>query len=230
MSKAISVLGSMHTCPMYSGSTPHVGGVITGVCATGVTIDGQPIALQGDMCACTGAVDTIVQGSAGVFIDGVPVVTVGCMTAHGGQVTTGITGVTISANIANDTVTLPVSKIPSEKTSTVANILTALSGNSNKQALENQQKLREETQGEPRVYNLQWKKEETVIRDSKVLKIVTLTADTQNIPNGETATILMEIPETINSPEKTIELSATVTEKKMIFEWEIENLEETNNL
>ncbi|MDA3832629.1 MAG: PAAR domain-containing protein, partial [Spirochaetales bacterium] len=94
--KPIATVGSLHVCPLCSGLVPHVGGPVTGPGMPGATINGQPIAVMGDMCACAGPPDTIVQGCPGVTINGKPVATVGCMTAHGGQIVQGVPGATIS--------------------------------------------------------------------------------------------------------------------------------------
>jgi len=227
--KPIAVIGSMHTCPMCSGSTPHIGGAILGPGAAGVTINGQPVALQGDTCTCVGAIDTIVQGSAGVFINGVPVATVSCMTAHGGIITTGITGVTISANTPDDTVTLAPSEIPKEETSMISNIMTSLSGNSNKEALANQEKLLEESDEPPLVYNPQWIKEEQIIRGSKELKQVTLKANTHNIPDGETVTIKLKHIPNQEEHQEIKEFTGQVKDKKVILTWETEVQDSTTD-
>ncbi|TPN82748.1 PAAR domain-containing protein [Aquimarina algicola] len=229
MAKPIAVVGSMHTCPMHSGSTPHVGGPITGPGATGVTINGQPISLQGDTCSCVGAIDTIVQGSAGVTINGIPIVTVDCMTAHGGIVTTGIPGVTITTNTPDAIVTMANNKIPIEKTSVLSNALTVLSGNSNEEAFANQEMLREETEGEPLLYNPKWIKDEIVQRHSKQIRQITLLANVRNIPDGQTITFTFDVPEIFERPEETITLSGVVANKQVEAIWEIEDLEETDN-
>lgn len=110
--KQVATLGSMHVCPMCSGTVPHVGGPVSMASMSGVTINGKAVAVQGDMCTCAGAPDTIAQGSAGVTINGTPIATMGSMTAHGGQITQGCPGVTISARTDADTATLPPAEIP----------------------------------------------------------------------------------------------------------------------
>jgi uncharacterized Zn-binding protein involved in type VI secretion len=52
-------VGDMHTCPMVTGSTPHVGGPIVGPSSPTVLIGGMPAARVGDMAACVGPPDTI---------------------------------------------------------------------------------------------------------------------------------------------------------------------------
>lgn len=66
--KPVATVGSNHTCPMCSGTTPHVGGPITqGI--TGVTINGKPVATIGSICTCAGSPDTIVTGNPFVLIN-----------------------------------------------------------------------------------------------------------------------------------------------------------------
>ena len=79
----------MHTCPMVTGTVPHVGGPILPPGAPTVFIEGIPAARMGDMATCTGPPDTIVQGSSTVLIEGMPAARMGDMTAHGGQIVVG---------------------------------------------------------------------------------------------------------------------------------------------
>ena len=81
--------GDMHTCPMVTGTVPHVGGpVLPPGCAT-VMISNMPAARVGDMAVCSGPPDSIVMGSATVMIGGAPAARVGDTTAHGGSLTIG---------------------------------------------------------------------------------------------------------------------------------------------
>lgn len=82
-------LTDMHTCPMVTGTVPHVGGPIAGPGAPTVTIGGMPAAVVGDMAVCTGPPDTIVTGSATVMIEGKPAARMGDQTAHGGVIVAG---------------------------------------------------------------------------------------------------------------------------------------------
>ncbi len=79
----------MHTCPMVTGTVPHVGGPIAGPGAPTVMIGGMPAAVVGDMAICTGPPDTIVTGSATVMIGGKPAARMGDQTAHGGVIVAG---------------------------------------------------------------------------------------------------------------------------------------------
>ena len=225
----IAVLGSMHECPMCTGTTQHKGGKITTSGAHGVTIDGKPIALQGDQCACTGATDTIAQGSSGVFVDGIPVATVGCMTAHGGIITTGIEGVTISSNTPKSLVTLPVAKIPFPETTALEEVFTFLSGNSNREARNNQDTLKGKETGEPRIINPRWIRQEVIQRNSQQIRQITLVAEVYNIPDGQTITLSFDVPKVFDRPEESVTLSGKVQDKKIEVLWEIEDLESNTN-
>ena len=79
----------MHTCPMFDGPKPHVGGPILPPGAPTVLIGGLPAARMGDMCTCVGPPDTIVAGSPTVLIGGKPAARMGDMTAHGGVIVAG---------------------------------------------------------------------------------------------------------------------------------------------
>jgi hypothetical protein len=60
-----------------------------------VNIGGMPAARAGDAATCSGAPDTIVQGSPTVFIDGRPAVRVGDSCAHSGLIVVGCATVNI---------------------------------------------------------------------------------------------------------------------------------------
>jgi uncharacterized Zn-binding protein involved in type VI secretion len=82
-------VGDMHTCPLVSGTVPHVGGpVLPPGCAT-VMIGGMPAARVGDMLTCTGPPDSIIMGSSTVMIGGAPAARQGDSTAHGGAIILG---------------------------------------------------------------------------------------------------------------------------------------------
>ena len=85
----------MHTCPLFNGPVPHVGGPIAGPCVPTVLICGIPAAVVGDLCTCTGPPDSIVKGSSTVFIGGRPAARVGDLTAHGGVIVAGCATVII---------------------------------------------------------------------------------------------------------------------------------------
>lgn len=85
----------MHTCPMVTGTVPHVGGPITGPGVPTVLIGSMPAAVVGDLLTCTGPPDTIVKGSSTVLIGGRPAARQGDLTAHGGVIVMGFPTVQI---------------------------------------------------------------------------------------------------------------------------------------
>lgn len=99
MGKPAARIGDMHTCPMSSGSTPHVGGPVMGPAVPNVIIGGKPAAVLGDSCTCVGPPDTIIMGSTGVFIGGKPSARQGDMTGHGGIISVGCPTVLIGETV-----------------------------------------------------------------------------------------------------------------------------------
>ncbi len=81
-------ISDMHTCPMVTGTVPHVGGPVVIGCPT-VMIGFMPAARVGDMCVCVGPPDTIAKGSATVMIGNMPAARIGDNTAHGGVIVAG---------------------------------------------------------------------------------------------------------------------------------------------
>jgi len=92
---AAARVGDMHTCPMFDGPKPHVGGPILPPGCTTVLIGGQPAAIVGDKAVCAGPSDSITKGSTTVLIGGQPAARQGDSTAHGGSITSGFTSVLI---------------------------------------------------------------------------------------------------------------------------------------
>lgn len=84
----------MHICPLISPN-PHIGGPVTGPCVPTVFIGGLPAAVMGDMCACVGPPDIIVNGSKSVIIGGRFAARQGDMTGHGGAIIGGFPTVLI---------------------------------------------------------------------------------------------------------------------------------------
>jgi uncharacterized Zn-binding protein involved in type VI secretion len=86
---SISLVGHNHTCPKKCKKIPHVGGpILSGNSAC--TVNGIPVALVGDTCACgCGGPDTITSGSFALTINGIPAAMIGSSTAHGGIVVQG---------------------------------------------------------------------------------------------------------------------------------------------
>lgn len=89
MSKPAARVGDMHTCPLVTGTVPHVGGPITGPGVPTVLIANMPAAVVGDMATCTGPPDTIAMGSTTVLIGNKPAARMGDQTAHGGVIVAG---------------------------------------------------------------------------------------------------------------------------------------------
>ena len=82
-------MSDMHTCPMFDGPKPHVGGPILPPGVPTVLIGGLPAAVVGGMCTCVGPPDAIVKGSMKVMIGGRPAARMGDQTAHGGVIVAG---------------------------------------------------------------------------------------------------------------------------------------------
>jgi uncharacterized Zn-binding protein involved in type VI secretion len=76
----------MHTCPMFTGPVPHVGGPILPPGCPTVLICSLPAARVGDMATCVGPPDSIIMGSMTVLIGNMPAARLTSSTAHGGIV------------------------------------------------------------------------------------------------------------------------------------------------
>lgn len=87
--KPAARITDMHTCPMITGTVPHVGGPIMPAGEPTVLIGGMPAARVGDMAVCTGPPDSIAAGSATVLIGGKPAARMGDTTTHGGVISAG---------------------------------------------------------------------------------------------------------------------------------------------
>jgi uncharacterized Zn-binding protein involved in type VI secretion len=232
--KPVATIGSMHVCPMVTGYIPHVGGPVTGPGMPGVTVNGQPIAVIGDMCTCVGPPDTIVQGCPGVTVNGTPVATLGSMTAHGGQITVGVPGVTISPNVPTPDAVMPLKQIPFPKISLLDIVGAAVKGKSKdlKQARKNQEEIKkaaEEQEPRPAIFNVRWLKDDKVTRDGRVKKAVRVSADVTDIADGETLTFSIERKNPLTEEVEKIEIEATVEEGKAVGEWEIKDQTESNH-
>jgi uncharacterized Zn-binding protein involved in type VI secretion len=81
-------VGDMHTCPMVTGTVPHVGGPIV-VGSPTVMIANMPAATVSSIATCTGPPDTIAVGSSTVLINGKPAARMGDATVHGGVIVAG---------------------------------------------------------------------------------------------------------------------------------------------
>ncbi len=131
--KLIVTVGDTHSCPMVTGTTPHVGGtVITG--ASSVMLNNKPVARMGDKVICTGTgmIATIIQGDANVLIEGKPIAYVGCMTSHGGILTSGQANAFISGSKPANIVTMPIEEIEFPNITIKNRVLAALAGHGKK--------------------------------------------------------------------------------------------------
>ncbi|HLW29687.1 MAG TPA: PAAR domain-containing protein [Brumimicrobium sp.] len=79
----------MHTCPLVSGTVPHVGGPVLPAGEPTVLIGNLPAARVGDMATCVGPPDSIAMGSGTVLIGGMPAARMGDTTTHGGSIIAG---------------------------------------------------------------------------------------------------------------------------------------------
>lgn len=79
----------MHTCPMFTGPVPHVGGPILPPGCPTVLIGSMPAARATDQCTCVGPPDVILPGGSTVMIGNMPAARLGDPTAHGGVIVAG---------------------------------------------------------------------------------------------------------------------------------------------
>lgn len=82
-------ISDMHTCPMWTGVVPHVGGPILPPCATTVMVGFLPAARVSDMLTCAGPPDVIATGSTTVMINYLPAARQTDLTVHGGLIVVG---------------------------------------------------------------------------------------------------------------------------------------------
>lgn len=192
--KPAATVGSMHICPLCSGTIPHVGGPVVGSGSPDVLINGKPAVTVGDVCTCAGPPDTIVQGNPTVLINGKPIACVGDMTTHGGTITTGEATVIIGSSTPTaPTKIKPIERIPFPKIRVRDKIGAALTGNSKtmKEAQENISNLENgRKEQDKNILDVYWKDEqgEKIIDVHKYGGKATLFTQTQNM-EGESITI-----------------------------------------
>ncbi len=234
--KPVATVGSMHVCPMCSGTVPHVGGPVVMGDST-VLMNGKPVAVMGDMCTCAaGPPDVIVTGNPSILVNGKPIACVGDMTAHGGAIVQGEPNILVGTATPVKRAIMPVNKIPFPEIRVRDRIGAAISGNGSNlnEARENQEQLRNEAEdetGDPIIYNLQWCKEEKIIRGSKVIKKVILKASVINAFDGQSVSFgIKRITDDSNKDdvktEDVISLTGTVKDKEVQVEWEVEDYNE----
>lgn len=88
-------IGDMHTCPMVTGTVPHVGGPVLPPCAPTVITGGMPQARVSDKLVCIGPPDMVAKGSATVIVSGLCAARLGDPTVHGGVIVAGCATVII---------------------------------------------------------------------------------------------------------------------------------------
>ena len=225
MKKAVAVVGSSHVCPMVTGNVPHVGGPIIGPGASSVFIDGQPVAVVGDMCTCSGPPDTIVTGFPGVLINGKPIAVVGSLTAHGGQIVSGIPGVVVSSVTPEKPAVMPLKKIKFPEIDLLSKLLSPKKAKNAKEKIaEVKAVVEQEDDKDPNIFNVQWRHDSNVIRNSKQCAKVIVTADTSGIDNGTTVTFEISIPDKDGEAERMETVTGTVTDDYIEAEWYIEDI------
>ena len=89
MSKPAARATDLHTCPMFTGPVPHVGGPILPPGCPTVLIGNMPAARATDQCTCTGPPDIILPSGSTVLIGNMPAAHMGDSTAHGGVIVAG---------------------------------------------------------------------------------------------------------------------------------------------
>lgn len=94
MGQPAARITDMHTCPMFTGVVPHVGGPIIKGAPT-VIIGKMPAARITDQAICVGPPDVIIKASTTVIIAKQPAARIGDSTAHGGVIVTGFPTVLI---------------------------------------------------------------------------------------------------------------------------------------
>ena len=89
MPKPAARVSDMHTCPMFTGPIPHVGGPFLPPGQPTVLIGNLPAARATDKCVCVGPPDMIAMGAPTVLIGNLPAAGLGDPTGHGGVIVLG---------------------------------------------------------------------------------------------------------------------------------------------
>ncbi|KAB1067044.1 paar repeat-containing protein [Tamlana haliotis] len=141
----IATVGSMHICPMCSGTVPHVGGPVSQG-AVNVLANGKPIATVGSICVCTGPPDTIMSGESNILINGMAVATTGSLTVHGGSISVGEANVLVNSGAGTSPSLTPVDRMELPNINLTKRTLSVLSGRGKqvKEATKQQHKNQEE--------------------------------------------------------------------------------------
>jgi hypothetical protein len=120
---------------------------------------------------------------------------------------------------------MPLSQIPFPEVRLFDKLGAAITGNSanlaeaqgNIEAIQ-----REDAEVEPRIFNVRWLKENTIIKNSKELKEVTVAASVLGINDGETVDFTIVRKRKSDGNEQIIALSGTVVNGTVEAVWEIE--------
>src|SRR5215471_9555498 len=75
-----------HTCPMWTGLVPHVGGPILPPCSINVLTVGLFQARLADFLFCAGGPDVIAKAASTVLVNGLPAARLTDLTVHGGMI------------------------------------------------------------------------------------------------------------------------------------------------
>ncbi|MCG8700807.1 MAG: PAAR domain-containing protein [Bacteroidales bacterium] len=232
--KPAATLGSMHICPLCNGTVPHVGGPVTGPGAPNVLINGKPAAIMGDMCTCTGPPDTIVQGNPSVLVNGTPIATLGAMTAHGGSITLGEANVMISTAQPKQMKTMPLKEIPFPKVRKVDSVGAKLAGKSkdHKQALENQDQIRQEAEDDDKftVSDLKWMLDEKEISSAKIMDTVNICAKVEGIEDENFIFFKIFEKDENNEDDFITSVSGMVKAGKVEIPWEVCYIDDTDDI
>ena len=88
-----------HSCPMFDGPKPHLGGPILPPCAPTVQTGFFPQARISDLATCASAPDVIAQGSTTVWVIGLFAARMMDQTVHGGKIMVGFPTVEIGGPV-----------------------------------------------------------------------------------------------------------------------------------
>lgn len=231
--KPIATKGSMHVCPMVTGTTPHVGGPVIGPGSPNVLINGKPAALMGDMVACAGPPDTIAQGEPTVLINGTPVATQGCLTAHGGSITVGEPTVLVGSGASSPKSTLKIKEIPFPKIDIFDHLGALARGKSKdlKQAKEKQEELKEESQkNKIELSELVWKKDEAKISKVSVGEVVCLCANVSNAEEGDYLPLKIYEKDEQGADDYVDSVMGVVNDSRITIEWKVKYVEDNDDV
>lgn len=181
-----------------------------------VTIDKQHVCPMKDGSkAHKGGIVT--EGVSGVFIDGKPVATVGskcqCCSPKENSITSGAAGVLIDGK--------PMALVGSQ-TEHGGNVVEGVPGVTVSGGFATRSDEPEDF--EPRIFNLQWKKEDNIIREGPNETTYTISADTIGYNDGDEISI-----EVYDDEKESIDkVKGTVRDGRIEIEWTPDSKEEEN--